>query len=170
MLFVGGVAAIILVIIALFAFPIFSPIPYFPSNKKDLKRILDAINLKSDETLVDLGAGDGLVIFESARRHKGYFVADEINPVLFGIMYIRRLFHPNRKNIRVILKNMFKVHDTPLSGKLVFYLYVSPWFLEKIYAYLKKHFKNFRVVTYFYPIPSLKPKKVIEGVHKIYIY
>jgi len=58
---------LILGIIFLFSSPQLSLIPYFPSNKKDLPLIIKALNLKNNQVVFDLGAGDGIVIFEAAK-------------------------------------------------------------------------------------------------------
>ena len=81
-----------------------SPVPYFPTNKKDIPLIIKALNLKLNHTVVDLGAGDGVVIFKAAEEtyKRGFgtkFYAVEINPILILILYLKKLFHENRKNI-----------------------------------------------------------------------
>ena len=96
------IAFIIFIIIIIFIFSSkkFSPIPYFPSQPVDLPLIIKALNLKSNQTVFDLGAGDGIIIFKAAQQAykqklNTQFVAVEINPVLILILHLRRLFHPN---------------------------------------------------------------------------
>lgn len=166
---------IIFGVIAIFAFPQFSPIPYFPSNSKDLSIILKALNIHSNQVIFDLGAGDGIIIFEAA--HKSHaeklntkFVAVEMNPVLVTILHIRRLLHPNKKNINIILGDMFKVNYSEFMSKnstATVYIYVSPRFIPKIISNVQKHFKVFDFVSYYYPIEkNMKPSA--EGVHSVY--
>ncbi len=74
-----------------------SPVPYFPTNKKDVPLIIKALNLKLNHTVIDLGAGDGLVIFKAADEayERGFdtkFYAVEINPILILILYIKLIF------------------------------------------------------------------------------
>lgn len=171
---------IFFVIIVLFSFPQFSPIPYFPSNKKDLPFIIQSLRLKNKQVVFDLGAGDGMVIFAGAKeafRKKldTQFVAVEINPVLLSILYIRKLLHPNRRNIKVMYGNMFtmnyKKHLTLEFSHLTFYLYISPWYLARTVSNLKSQISNFNVVSYMYEIPYLKPSKKIEAdTHPVFIY
>ena len=201
---------IVLIIIFIFSSKSLSPIPYFPTQKVDLPKIIKALNLKQDQTVVDLGAGDGGVVFKAAkeanrRRLNTKFVAVDINPVLILIMYLKRLFHPNRKNIRIILGDMFKIDlnviarnkvtkqslflsfprsslssprrrgsslDSPLQGNdVVFYLYISPWFIDKTLQNIQRQISEFCIVSYMYPVKSLKNKeKIIQGKNKIFIY
>jgi len=172
----------LLLLITLFSSPKLSPIPYFPTNKKDLPLIIKVLNLKNNQTIVDLGAGDGLVIFQAAKQSfkkklNTTFVAVEINIVLILILYLRRLFHPNRKNIKIIWGDFFKV-TIKQCNNVTIYLYVSPWLINKIIENWKLKIENFSVVSYMYPIkkphfalPASRGKqKIIQGKNKIFIY
>ena len=173
----------IIIIIFIFSSKKFSPIPYFPSQSIDLPLIIKALHLKNNQTVFDLGAGDGIIIFASAKssfQHKlnTKFIAVEINPVLILILHLRRLFHPNKKNIKIVYGDIFKMdfesfmyrQGTALSVP-TFYLYISPWFLERIIRNLKLEIRNFSIVSYMYSIKSLKNKeKIIQGKNSIFIY
>lgn len=188
-IFIFLVIFLFLFIIYLFASPRLSPIPYFPTNHQDLKLIIKALNLKNDQTIIDLGAGTGTVIFTAASNAASLttkFVAVEINPILIFILHLRRLLHPNRKNIRIIWADLFKINYSSLTTDYLllttFYLYVSPWLLEKIVSKIKKEIGSCYIVSYYYPVRSLKKKphfalratrgkeKIIQGKNKIYIY
>jgi 16S rRNA A1518/A1519 N6-dimethyltransferase RsmA/KsgA/DIM1 with predicted DNA glycosylase/AP lyase activity len=169
------IALTILSLIALFSSPKLSPVPYFPTNKKDIPLIIKALNLKNNQTIVDLGAGDGLVIFAAAQKslQKNFntqFVAIEINPVLVLVLLLRQFFHPNKNNIKIIWGDFFKI-TTKQSNNVTIYLYVSPWLIDKIIENWKLKIKNFSVVSYMYPVKSLRAKeKIIKGKNKIFIY
>ncbi|VVA43563.1 conserved hypothetical protein [Candidatus Roizmanbacteria bacterium] len=191
---------IVIVIIFIFSSKKLSPIPYFPSQPVDLSLIVKALNLKNNQTIIDLGAGDGIVIFKAAKEafQQGIntkFIAVEINPVLILILYLRRLFHPNKENIMIVYGDMFKFSlsspppigvegrlrrgsrqnnglDSPLQGNdIVVYLYISPWYLEKTILNIKNQISKFKTVSYMYPVKSLKNKEsAIQGKNKIFIY
>jgi len=167
-------------IIFLFSSKTLSPIPYFPSQPVDIPLIITALNLKNDQTVFDLGAGDGIVIFKAAREAfrqdlNTQFVAVEINPILILILHLRRLFHPNKKNIKIICDDIFQMDFNPLAMKqwnnVTIYLYISPWFLEKTIFNVKKQIRKFKTVSYMYSIKSLKKReKIKKGKNNIYIY
>ena len=172
-----------LIVIMFFSSSTLSPIPYFPSNKKDLPLIIKALSLKNNQTVFDLGAGDGIVIFEAAKKSfekklNTKFFAVEINPVLILIMWSKWLFHPNRKNIKIVRDNIFTMNFKKLVTKPVisnqqsatFYLYISPWYLEKVIENCKLKIENYKIVSYFYSVPKMRAKKVFEGKNKIFIY
>lgn len=141
--------------------------------------ILKALQLHNNQTVIDLGAGDGVVIFEAAaeaykKKLNTKFYADEINPVLLGILWIRRLFHPNKHNIHLIARDMFVMKYADIIGTSdpTFYLYISPWFIEKTVKNIQNQILKFSVVSYFYRVDCLSDKKVVqtEGVHGIFRY
>lgn len=174
-----AVCILFLIVIIIFSFPQFSPIPYFPSNGKDMPLIQKALNMKENQIIVDLGAGDGVVIFHAAslaykQKLNTQFVAVEINPVLLLVLHIRRLFHPNRKNIAIMQADMFMMSYSFLTHRrlVTFYMYISPWFIEKTINNIAKNLKAFDVVSYFYQVKVLPThaESIHEGVHKVFSY
>ena len=60
-----------------------------------MKQIIQGLDLKNDQIIIDLGAGTGTVIFAAAHEaHKRglntHFVAIEINFILTAIMHIKK--------------------------------------------------------------------------------
>lgn len=170
-------------ILTIFAFPCFSPIPYFPSNRKDVPLILKALDLRNGQTVVDLGAGDGLVVFEAAKlafqkKLDTRFIGVEINPILVFILHLHRLFHPNKKSIQIIWNDMFKINSFFLDNEtmkqlsnITFFLYISPWFLEKMLKQIRTVDGKKTIVSYYYPIKSLKANLTIRNeVNPIFVY
>lgn len=173
-----SIFALLLIISIFFLSRSLSPVPYFPSNKQDIPTIVRAMGLKNAQTLVDLGAGDGIVIFHAA--HTTYiknlstqFLAVEINPILVFIMHIRRLLHPNRANITILWADALKA-DLKLyirtNDAIIVYMYMSPVFLAKLVNKVIPRLKPQTIVSYFYHLGDLKLKKHISAIHNIYIY
>jgi len=174
----------IIVIIFIFSSKKLSPIPYFPTQKADLSKIIKAINLKNNQTVIDLGAGDGIVIFEAAKQAfrkklNTQFIALDINPILVFIMFLRRRLHPNRRNIKILFGDMFKsdfMNFINFKNFTTVYLYISPWFLEKVIENCLSvealaKVDKLKFVSYMYPIKSLKKmEKIIQGNNRIFIY
>ncbi|MEX1052407.1 MAG: rRNA adenine N-6-methyltransferase family protein [Patescibacteria group bacterium] len=149
-----------------------SPVPYFPTNKKDIPLIIKALDLKNNKAVVDLGAGDGIVIFEAAKYAydnslKNKFYAVEINPILVLIMNLKRLFHKNRKNI-YILRDDFTKMSLKRFKNAVFYLYLSPKYLQIVYKKIKKEAPNSKILSYFYKYKYLSKFKKINGENNLY--
>lgn len=166
-------------ILVFFAVPALSPIPYFPSNKKDLSLILKMLSLKNNQVIVDLGAGDGIVIFAAAqyafeKRLNTQFVAVEINPFLYLLLKLRLMFHKHRKNIKIVFGNMFTLNYKNLlpvvKSQVTFYLYISPWLIMKAIEAIQQYRKEFTILSYMYPIENRKPVAVEKGKHIMYRY
>jgi 16S rRNA A1518/A1519 N6-dimethyltransferase RsmA/KsgA/DIM1 with predicted DNA glycosylase/AP lyase activity len=141
--------------------------------------IVKALGLKDNQTVIDLGAGDGVVILEAAKKAfkknlNTKFIAVEINPILIGIMHIRRLFNPNRSNILILKDDIFRMNyrDLVTDGSYpLLYIYISPWYIEKTLNNAKKQIKKFKVVSYMYPVKSMKAReRAVKGLNSIFIY
>lgn len=181
LLFFFGIAFILFII--LFTSPKFSPIPYFPSNKRDVPEIVSTLHLSDTQVLIDLGAGDGTIIFESAKRAynmklETQFIGIEINIILCFFMNVRKLFHPNRSRIHIVRNDMFAIDYSNLvkekTGKdihkAVFYVYVSPWFTPQIGTMISCIPVRTRIVSYFYPIFGKNPTKQRTLTNNLYVY
>lgn len=169
---------IVLVIIAiLFLSKTLSPVPFYPTNRQDLSAITKNL-VKGPTLVVDLGAGNGRVIFAAARQaykihHKAQFIALDINPALVAWMRLRRLFHPNRKHIRIMRADMFQLdmkritHDTK---PVTVYLYVDKKSLARLRLKLESLPKGSRILSYMYEIPGAKPSSTHKGINNLYEY
>jgi hypothetical protein len=166
---------LVLATIIIFASPQLSPIPYFPSNPKDMNLIIKSLRLKKNQIVFDLGAGDGIVVFAGAQKAHDqklntHFVAVEMNPILAFILQIRRFMHPNKKNIKIIWSDMFKVDYNSLSADYstkTVYIYVSPRFIPRIINAVEPELKQFDLISYYYPIEK-DTKPEYTGIHNVY--
>ena len=173
---------LITIIIVIFSSKTLSPIPYFPSQPVDISLIIKALNLKNNQTVIYLAAGDAIVIFKAAdnafrKNLNTKFIAVEINPILILILHLRRLFHPNKKNIKIVHDDIFKMNFSELtmkqSNNVTIYLYISPWFIEKVIKNCKLKIKNFSVVSYMYPLKNMTAfakATVVKGKNSIFVY
>jgi SAM-dependent methyltransferase len=172
----AAVFILIIAVIVIFAFPQFSPIPYFPSNMHDMPIILQALHLNNGQTVFDLGAGDGVVIFKAALAAKEknlntYFVAVEINPILICILHIRRMLHPNRANIRIVWGDLFKLDYSRFVSKnnsVTAYLYVTPRLIPSILDAVHTSVGRFTAVSYYYSL-SKEMKPTYKGIHSVFV-
>lgn len=92
----GLALAISLLVILLFVAYIVSMIlnfvnPFYSTSKKAMKKIVEKFNLKKDQKFVDLGSGDGRMVFEVYRKYKCKSVGYEISPLLLIIQKLAKL-------------------------------------------------------------------------------
>lgn len=64
---------------------VFFGAPYVPSHRKDVRRLFDELTpISENDTVLDIGSGDGLVLREASRRG-AKAVGYEIHPLFVGI-------------------------------------------------------------------------------------
>lgn len=113
-----------------------------PSHTKmeDLKKIVEKLKLKDGDTFVDLGCGDGRVVFEVAKKFKNVkCIGYEISPIHIMLAKLSKcILFPFSKRVQIIPEDFTKAD---LSDVDVFYINwgnkVSPK-LEKLRKKLKK--------------------------------
>lgn len=77
--------AVVVGVVVLLGFTVFFGAPYVPSRRKELHLLFkNAYPLSAQDTLVDLGSGDGVVL-RTARQYGARAVGYELGPVYFAI-------------------------------------------------------------------------------------
>ncbi len=141
-------AWIFLLILAGFAAAVMFGAPYVPILKKEVDPILEALELKPGQTLIDLGCGDGRLLKAAAKRGiKG--VGYEINPWLFIAAKINCWSQPK---ITIRFGNFWRVQLPEADAIFVFLI---EHYMGKLEQFLAKQLKRpTRVVSYIYKLPT----------------
>ena len=128
---------VISIILLSFSLSVFFGAPYFPSSRKRITEMIDMAKLKAGDRILELGSGDGRILFEIAKR--GYDVVGvEINLVMVIISNIRIFFSPYRNKIKVYWGNFWSFDA---SGFNTVFCYLFPITMDKIYEKLNKEMK-----------------------------
>ncbi len=91
-------------IILAFGFVVFFGAPYVPSRRKHIRAAFDELyKLDSKDVLLDLGAGDGVVLREAA-RYGAQAVGYELNPLL---VWVTRLLSRKYPTVQAKLANIW---------------------------------------------------------------
>jgi SAM-dependent methyltransferase len=75
-------------IIISFGFVLFAGAPYLPTLRPQIKTALELAGLQQGQTLLELGSGDGRVLFAAAEQGI-HAIGYELNPLLVGYSKIR---------------------------------------------------------------------------------
>jgi 2-polyprenyl-3-methyl-5-hydroxy-6-metoxy-1,4-benzoquinol methylase len=156
------VALLIVIFAALFVILEFSVIiishykgaPFVRSKKDRIRAMLELAQIKPGEKVVDLGSGDGIMVFESARLG-AKATGIEVNPFLVWYSRFRTKQNHLAGKASFIRKNFRDVH---LEEFDVIFLYLLPSTVESLKEKLAKELRpGTRVVSNAFPIVGWKP-------------
>lgn len=138
--------------------------PYAPLGKQKIATMLNLLNVKSGEKAVDLGAGDGRIVIEMAKKGAiayGY----EINPLLVLIAKWKIKKLGLQKNAHIYWSDFLGKN---LSSFDIVTVYLAPHSMKAVETKLRKELKpKARVAVNYFPFPTWPPKKTSD---KIYLY
>ena len=155
----------VIVIVALF-FTVFFGAPYVPARMKDLRQALDDLyELSFDDTVLDLGSGDGRVLREAARRG-ATAVGYELHPLLVGIS--RWL---SRRHTSVTIRHGNYLHMKFPDATTVVYVFGDSRDIKKITRLIEREAtrlqRELRVISYGFALPGYTRIKE-AGAHNLY--
>ena len=147
--------------------------PFVPSPQEVVDKMLQVANIKKDDTVYDLGCGDGRIILTAAQKFGARSVGVELDPDLYK--KTRDRIHELKLDdrVRVIQGNLL---DVDLSPATIVTLYLLTDSNSKLKPNLEKYLRpGSRVVSHDFQMMGWTPAKV-EHVkrdsrdHTIYLY
>lgn len=84
----------LLLIFATAGYASFTAAPYLPTRTQEKRRLLALARIRPGEQVVDLGSGDGRLVFAAARDHGARAVGYEVSLLPYLVSRIGRLFSP----------------------------------------------------------------------------
>ena len=134
--------------------------PFVVTPARAVERMLAMAQVGPDDTLIDLGSGDGRIVIRAASKYG-------IRAI--GIEMDRILLEQARKAARVAGVTRlveFRAQDalqTDLSEATIVTLYMLPWFNEKIKPNLQKYLRpGARIVAHDFAIAGWQPDKIVR--------
>lgn len=158
---------IILSIIAIIAVGV----PFAPTPDKNVKLIIDKLQLQTGKKLYDLGCGDGRFLIAAA-KFGAIATGFEISPLTYLRARLNLLLNYSRAKVK--LKNFYYVQVDDAD-------YVICFLVDRVMAKVEKKLAaelktGAKVVSYGFPFPTWKPAEIINpnpqriGSSKIYFY
>lgn len=137
---------------------VLTKVPFVPTRKKVTKRLLEIAKLKDGQTILDLGCGDGRLLFEAEKQAKIKAIGYEISPLPYFLSRTKKLF--KRSKVEFRFKNFFKEN---ISEADVIFLYLIPDILPDLAKKLKKECKKgTKIISHTFALHELKPKQTIK--------
>ena len=124
-------------------------------------------NLQADETIYDLGAGDGRVLLIAAREFNAQAVGIEIGPIQCALIWLKATASGFGNKIQIRWGNYLKAD---LSQADVVFLYATSKEVLRAAAYLEKQMKpGSRLVSISADFPEWEPS-IIDDRELIFVY
>ena len=134
--------------------------PYLPTLKPQVQVALELADLKSGQTLIELGSGDGKVLIAAAQQ--GITVVGyELNPLLVIISWLRTRKY--RQNVRIIWGDFWK---KPWPEAEVIFTFLLPKYMKKLDTKIAHYpHKPVKLVSFAFQIPG-KKATAKQGVYR----
>jgi len=114
-------------------------LPPVPTNRDRIHHALQLVNLQPDETLYDLGAGDGRVLLIAARDFKAKAVGVEIGPMQCILIWLRITAGGFGSQLKIRWGNYYKA---TLKDADVVFVYATSKEVAKLAPHLAAQMKQ----------------------------
>ncbi len=167
---ITGLLILALVCASIIAF-FFVRVPFAKTPQKNVKLIIDQLNLKPGNIFYDLGCGDGRFLIEAEKKGvKAY--GFEISPWAYLRGQINLFFH--KSQTKIFYKNFY---NADLKDADVIFCFLMDKVMSNVEEKLKKELKpKALVVSYCFKMPNWQPIKTINinkndnKASKVYLY
>lgn len=166
-----GILILTLLMLGTAVISLFLNVPFVPTKKRVVQKMIRVANLKKNEVVYDLGCGDGRLLFEAEKNKKILAKGYELAPIPYLWAQIKKFTANSKTNIR--LANFFGAN---LRDANVIFCYLGPETMIKLYKKIKKECKKgTRIISNTFSIHGVKPAKVWaqnpkEKLPSIYLY
>lgn len=145
--------------------------PFVPTPMHIGRKMLELGDVKENENVVDIGCGDGRLVYMAANELKAKAIGYELSPIVYAIAKIRQLFWRSKAKVKF---GDFRMHNLSKVDCIV--TYMLPDTLKKFIPKFEKELKpGARIVSYAFNIGDWKPVHVepscpTENRSKIWVY
>jgi predicted RNA methylase len=154
-------------VLAYFVWPVIFGAMYQPSTQTVVKRMLELVELTSNDTLYDLGSGDGRILILAAQQYGAKAVGIEIDPIRYYRTKRKIERRGLEKQIQLIQGNFF---DQNLADATVITIYQSQRTNQKIKPkFLEELRPETRIISNRWTFEGWTPIKVDDTI-PLYLY
>ncbi len=161
----GGLFAlkIIYVLSIALVLPVTQGALYVSTSRTKISAFINAVPMRADQKLVDLGCGDGRVLRKALKRYGVRTVGYEINP----LAYLKaRIFSFGSSKIKIRRQNFW---EADLSDADVVFCYLYPDVMKRLAVKLAAGLKPGAViVSSNFSLPGWVPSKIVKLKHSLH--
>ena len=146
-------------------------VPYVPTQNRVAKKMIEVAGLKAQETVFDLGCGDGRLLMEAEKRTRVKAEGFEMAPLVYFLALARKFLFQSK--VKIHFQNMFTAN---LRKANVIFCYLIPNVMPRLAEKIKNECKRgTRIISNTFHIADLKPYRVFKkdpskGLPTIYVY
>jgi hypothetical protein len=128
--------------------------PFVPTRDATAEKMLEFAKIKPSDYVIDLGSGDGRLLFLASKAKPHYLLGIEINPWLVIACWFRSKFYPIVSRPKFIWGNFWH-HN--LSQATVVFVYLLPWKMDALAKKLHHELRpGTRVISNSFVLPDWK--------------
>ncbi len=140
---------------------------YQPTPPRVVRRMLELAEVGPADTVYDLGAGTGAIVFAAARRLGAHVVGVEVEPIRFLILQLRRWIGGPRDRVTLCWGNLY---GTDYRAATVVAVFLWPRAMRRLRASLEAQLKpGARLVSHWHRVPGWTPA-VEDTELRVYLY
>ena len=145
--------------------------PFVPSTNLTAEKVIELLKIREEDKIIDLGCGDGRIIFKAVKMRNCSGVGIDINKELIDECNKKMREQNLNDKIKFYVDN-FSREDFDFYSCNCICFYLVPKILKLIENKIKKYIRedrNRRVVSIRFPFRNLIPT-YIDEVMKLYYY
>ncbi len=166
-----GVMILTLLMLGTAVVSLFLQVPYVPTKKRVVRKMIEVANLKNNDVVYDLGCGDGRLLFEAEKTKKVNAKGYELAPIPYVLAQIKKFFNKSKTTIH--MANFFSAN---LQDANIIFCYLGPDTMGQLYTKIKHECKKgTKIISNTFSIHGVEPSKVWaknpkEKLPSIYLY
>ncbi len=169
--FLAVVAIVLLAVTVATAYFVFASFVfgagYQPTPRASVETMLRLAEVSPRDTLFDLGAGTGAIVFRAARTYRARVVGVEVEPIRVLILRLRRRFGPFRDRITIHWGDFFRLD---FRSATVVTAFLWPGAMARLRPKLEAELPDgARVVSHCHEVPGWKATEY-DRETDVYLY
>lgn len=148
-----------------------SAAPFLPAGGRDARRMVALADIQPGQRVYDLGAGDGRLVIEAARRYGAQAIGFEVSILPYLIGRLRLLRRPRSGSARLVWRDFFR---WPLHDANAVFCFLTPRAMVRLDQKFRRELKSgARVVSLAFALPNWQPVRIDRPTpqsFKIYVY
>lgn len=140
---------------------------YEPTHRRAVERMLRYAEVGPNDTVYDLGAGTGAIVFPAARTYRARVVGVEVEPIRVAILRLRRRLGPGAQRITIIWGDFFRLDFRDASVVTAF---LWPGAMARLRPKFEAELPSgARIVSHCHAIPGWTPEQY-DASTQVYFY